>query len=120
MITMIAIARCLAVAATSAIALAGQACADPSPAQEHDAAMVCRMLDVDSSPEHIEAIVSDMLMKYHLSPKVAGETFALATFKYCPEYFDEVTAGIKALSQKYPTTPSVPQPAHVELSGVIA
>lgn len=79
--------------------------ANANPAQEHDAAMVCRMLDRDSTDMSIEAIVLAM-MQQGISAKATAETFALATVKYCPEYADEVAHGLEYLKAKYGTSPT--------------
>ena len=96
-----------------------QAQAEPSQAQEHDAALLCRNLDVDSSPAGVERIVEAMMVKANITAKATAETFALAVIKYCPEYRDEVEIGLDALALKYKQHPVV-APPHVSVSGVIA
>lgn len=63
--------------------------------------MVCRLLDVDHTNAGIEAIVRKMLIDSNMSSETTGNTLALATVKYCPEYADEMLHGLKAMEHKY-------------------
>lgn len=79
--------------------------ASANPAQEHDAAMICRMMDRDSTDTGIEAIVLTML-SHGIDVKVTAETFAIATVRYCPEHADDVRHGLEYLKAKYSPKPT--------------
>ena len=116
----IAIARCLAgVAIPLAYLAVPMASADPNPAQEHDAAMMCRMLDRDSSADGVESIVI-LMLDNNVGPKATAETLALAVHRYCSEYADEVRDGIEALVRKYPRQPAPSTRIGIEPTGVIS
>jgi hypothetical protein len=64
----------------------------------HDAAMVCRWLDVDNSPASFQAMYLDMAAE-GLSHQQAADTVTYALIEFCPEhqaalfYADEVING---------------------------
>jgi len=80
------------------IALFFIAPAKADPAQEHDAALVCKMIDAESVTDSDSTWITDqgianvVMTMYNqgLSAEVATDTIRLAISKYCPEWRDAV------------------------------
>lgn len=54
----------------------------------HDAAMVCRWLDVDNSPASIQAMFLDMIAE-GVAPQTASDTATYALLNLCDEHIDD-------------------------------
>jgi hypothetical protein len=65
----------------------------------HDAAMVCRLLDANSSPAGFAAISYDMLYE-GLDKDTASATIAYAVTEVCPEYADDLSYAVSVIESR--------------------
>lgn len=56
----------------------------------HDAALVCRWMDIDNSPASIQAMFLDMIAE-GMTPETSSDIATYALLEVCPEHADDLT-----------------------------
>lgn len=73
----------------ASIAVTPPAHADGFDDMVHDAALICRRLDQDSSPQGVVAIITDQMLQ-GIDKTAIAAVMNYAVMYLCPEYTDEI------------------------------